>query len=382
MRITRLGLENWRNFRHVDVPLQRRVFVVGPNASGKSNFLDAIRFLREIAEPEGGLQRAVSQRDGVSQIRCFHARQKSTVAIEVELELGTGEGRTIWSYRLEFSQDNRRRPVVKKEQVRRGDELLLDRPTPEDEADASRLTQTHLEQVSANKDFRQVAEFLSEVRYLHVVPQLIRHPERVQVSTDDPFGSDFLHRLATTTKKTLEPRLRRINEGLKVAVPQLTELKLERDEMGVPHLKGRYEHWRPKAGWQSEEHFSDGTLRLFGLLWAFLEGTAPLLLEEPELSLHPAIVRHIPSMMARAGRSKKAPRQVLISTHSPDLLTDEGIGPEEVILLEPGSDGTVAQIAAERPEVAALLEGDATMAEAISPITAPRHAAELALFGT
>ena len=54
MRFTRLKLENWRNFLTVDVQLQRRVFLVGPNASGKSNVLDALRFLRDIADPQGG----------------------------------------------------------------------------------------------------------------------------------------------------------------------------------------------------------------------------------------------------------------------------------------------------------------------------------------
>ena len=55
MRFTRLHLENWRNFRELDVPLGERVFLVGPNAAGKSNLLDALRFLRAVAEPGGGL---------------------------------------------------------------------------------------------------------------------------------------------------------------------------------------------------------------------------------------------------------------------------------------------------------------------------------------
>ncbi|TEU15991.1 MAG: chromosome segregation protein SMC, partial [Anaerolineales bacterium] len=55
MRFSRIKLENWRNFQEADVPLQNRVFLVGANASGKSNFLDAFRFLRDIVMPGGGL---------------------------------------------------------------------------------------------------------------------------------------------------------------------------------------------------------------------------------------------------------------------------------------------------------------------------------------
>ena len=104
-----------------------------------------------------------------------------------------------------------------------------------------------------------------------------------------------------------------------------------------------------------------------------------MLLEEPELSLHAAVVRYIPSMMNRAGRTSS--RQVLISTHSADLLSDEGLAPEEVILLEPSSDGTRAVMAVQNQQIRALLEGGLTMADAVLPLTAPRDASQLALFG-
>lgn len=379
MRFTRLRLVNWMNFREVDLLLAQRAFIVGPNASGKSNLLDAFRFLRDIAEPEGGFQRAVQDRDGVSQIRCLHARRPPDVAVEVEILLDSDR----WSYRIEFGQETRgkRRPMVRKERVSRNGEVLLNRPDKQDEADDNRLTQTHLEQVTANRKFRVVAEALAEIRYLHVIPQLVRHP-RPSNGGRDPFGSDFLEQLATTPKKTQEARLRKINQALKVAVPQLQELKLDRDELGVPHLKGLYEHWRPKAGWQTEEHFSDGTLRLLGLLWAFLDGDAPLLLEEPELSLHAAVVRYIPSMMAKAGgKSGKRRRQVLISTHSYELLTDEGIAPEELVMLRPTRDGTVVELAAGDEEIRTLLESGETAAAVAMARTAPEDASQLALFG-
>jgi predicted ATPase len=177
--------------------------------------------------------------------------------------------------------------------------------------------------------------------------------------------------------RNFDSRLARITEALRVAVPQLEKLKLEADERGTPHLRGLYKHWRPDAGWQTEDQFSDGTLRLLGLLWALLDGSAPLLLEEPELSLHSAVVQYIPAMMWRIGR--KIGRQTIVSTHSPDLLSDESIAAEEVILLEPSKEGTEAVLASSLEQVRALLQGGATVGEAVLPRTAPKGAEQLSL---
>jgi predicted ATPase len=376
MRFTRLKLENWKNFLHIDVPLQKRVFLLGPNASGKSNLLDALRFLRDIAEPKGSFQAAVESRHGVSQIRSLSARRYPQVGIEVEADLDAGES---WTYRLEFTQTNQRVPIVHREVVRKGNELLLERPDSKDSIDEKRLSQTYLEQLSANASFRELADFFSQVRYLHLVPQLVREPDRSVGKARDPFGGDFLEQLARTPRKTLESRLRRIKEALQIAVPQLKELKLDRDPAtGAPHLKGLYEHWRPKAGWQMEDQLSDGTLRLLGLLWVFLDGTAPLLLEEPELSLHASVVRQIPRMISRLG--SRSGRQVLLSTHSAEMLGEEGIALEEVLVLKPSREGTVVKVAVEDPQSLALVEGGLTMAEAVLPRTAPADADQLVRF--
>ncbi len=376
MKFLRIRLENWRNFLNADVALPRRVFLSGPNASGKSNFLDAFRFLRDVANVQGGFQSAVSGRGGVSKIRSLNARSYPNIGLEVDIELVPGD--TSWRYRLEFTQDNQRRPLVEREIVQRGGAVVLERPDTNDKSDPTRLTQTHLEQVNANKEFRAVAEFFAQVRYLHLVPQLVREPDRSVGRSRDPYGGDFLEQLAGTQKKTLDSRLRRIKNALRVAVPQLKELELGRDERGIPHLKGLYEHWRPNAGWQNEDQFSDGTLRLFGLLWVFLDGSAPLLLEEPELSLHSEVVRHIPRMLARLGR--KMGRQILVSTHSAELLSDEGIAKEEVLLLEPSKEGTKVSPASKDSQISALVQGGVSIAEAVLPRTAPKDAHQLALF--
>ncbi len=378
LRFSSIHLENWRNFVRTQTDLQRRVFLVGPNASGKSNFLDVFRFLHDIVSVGGGLEEAVRRRGGVSRLRCLAARNPSDVVVRVSL--GNGDDTRIWDYELRLTQDKRERPVIRRERVAfNGSDLFL-RPDPDDKADPERLTQTYLQQVNVNRKFRAVAELFASVRYLHIVPQLIREPDRSAGRRNDPYGGDFLEQVARTVEKTLKGRLRRIQDALRVAVPQLKELELWRDARGAPHLRGKYEHWRPQGAWQTEEQFSDGTLRLLGLLWVVLDGMGPLLLEEPELSLHPDVVRFIPQMLARM--QHRTGRQVIVSTHSTDLLRDDGIGLDEMLLLTPSEEGTSVRPASAFRDIEALLEGGRmSLADAVIPRTRPKSAEQLMLFG-
>ncbi len=377
MQFSRIRLENWRNFADVNVELQTRAFLVGANASGKSNFLDTFRFLRDLATPGGGFQESVERRGGVSILRNLAARRYPNVVIEIELEENE---EVVWRYLIAFSQDNRSRPILKEEKVWRRGEMILERPDEEDNADEARLRQTHLEQTFANREFREISDFFQSVHYFHLVPQLVRDADRMTGRQADPYGEDFLEQIARVPKRTQASRLRRIRAALKVAVPQLIELELV-EERGVPHLRGKYEHWRPQGAWQTEADFSDGTLRLMGLLWALMDGSGPLLLEEPELSLHPGVVRYIPQMMRRVLRQRKqVDRQVFVSTHSHELLKDEGIGADEVLLFEASREGTKVEPGAASREIMNELNAGLPMAEIVIPRTKPPNAHQLLLF--
>ena len=374
-RFTGLLLENWRNFVDADVNLQPRTFLVGPNASGKSNFLDVFRFLYDIAAVGGGFQEAVRRRGGVSGLRALAARLYSDIGLRVTV--GNDEEEALWEYRILFAQDKQRRPFIKKETVLHNGKALVERPNREDKDDPERTSQTYLEQVNVNREFRDLVDFLGSVRYRHIVPQLVRDPDRSVGRQNDPFGGDFLEQLARTQSRTLNSRLRRITEALQVAVPQLQNLELRRDNRGTPHLRGRYEHWRQHGAWQNEQDLSDGTLRLLGFLWSILDGSGPLLLEEPELSLHPEVVRHLPQLIAR---SQRGGRQVIMSTHSADLLQDRGIGMDEVLLLTPAGEGTKVQSAGSNLQIQQLLSAGLSMADAAIPYTRPEKSELLALF--
>ena len=134
MIITRILLRNWRNFLEVNVPLGDRVLIVGPNASGKSNFLDVFRFLRDISK--NGLQKAIESRGGLSKIRCLSARTNPAIHIEVHFAEINSQN-TLWRYSLAIKQrkGGRNEPFIEKEEVWKSNKLILERPNTDDKKD-------------------------------------------------------------------------------------------------------------------------------------------------------------------------------------------------------------------------------------------------------
>jgi predicted ATPase len=286
---------------------------------------------------------------------------------------------TRWQYFLSFNQNKSEdKPRVVREFVAKDGVNILDRSAAQEQDDPLTLTQTHLEQIGTNKGFRDVYNFFSDIRYSHIVPQIIRDSRRNIDDSEDPFGGDFLRRIHETPKKRRDARLRRMKEALTVAVPQFEDLSFELDEAGKPHLAAAYRHWRKSPSKQREESFSDGTLRLLGLLWALGEQAGPLLLEEPELSLHDAVVAQIPSMLATMQRLSG--RQVIVTTHSEALLSDLGIGTGEVHLLLSTDNGTEVKTASDFDNIKRLYESGLSIGEAALPLIKPEGVEQLSLF--
>lgn len=352
MYISHLKLRNWRNFTNADIDLKETVYLIGPNASGKSNLLDIFRFMRDIVNPKGGgLQQAIDTRGGLTKIRSLAARKQPRIELEFEFreDLQNTSEPPDWRYVLWINYEGfgRQRPVVLKEEAWEKDNQLVSRPDEDDETDPERLTQTHIEQINMNREYRDVANFFSDVLYLHLVPQFLKFSEQLSLRhmESDPFGQGFLEEIAETQKRTRDFRLRTIEDILLKVIPNLEQLRFAKDEStGRPHLEMLYNHWRPKAGWQREDQFSDGTLRLIAMLWTLLSSNKMILLEEPELSLHKAIVEQIPGLLYKTRQQrKKSGGQILISTHSEVMLSSKSID-GNFLMLQPGQGGEATHV--------------------------------------
>jgi predicted ATPase len=377
MYISRLALRNWRNFTKADVAFQETVYIIGPNAAGKSNFLDVFRFMRDIVNPKGGgLQQALASRCGLAKVRCLAARARPRIELEFELRNSLPETSAPpdWQYTLWISSEGKgkQRPVVMKEEAYQNGKLLISRPNDSDRADPELLTQTHLEQINTNRDFREIASFFEDVLYLHLVPQLLKFSDQLSLRhlESDPFGQGFLDEISKIQQRSRDSRLQSIEQTLLKVIPNFQQLQFRKDDAtGRPHLEMLYNHWRPHAGWQREDQFSDGTLRLIAMLWTLLSSNSMILLEEPELSLHKSVVEQIPDLIYKTRQSRrKSGGQILISTHSEALLSSKSID-GNFLILTPGVAGEATRIDAPTKEDKVAMRAGLSPADVLFPKT-------------
>lgn len=372
----RIKLRNWKNFGNVTTELSDRIFVIGANASGKSNFLDAFRFLKDVATD--GLQKAVKARGGIEKIRNLNARNPNYVEILVDIREKTNDKCVKWQYILQFNSaagsQGKRDTGVKLEKIVKNGEVIKERKNNDENEDYLSKQFTLLEQPAINAPFREIYNCFKDISYVNIIPQLIRESDSFIPSnaTEDFYGRNLLETISATPERTRNTRLNTINRILKMTVPQFSNLSYVLDEKGRPHLQVKYNHFRPQGAYQREDQFSDGTLRLFGMIWAILDGKGLMLLEEPELYLHSEIVKQLPMFIANAQKFKTGDkRQVIISSHSYDLLNTDTISLDEIVLLKQGKETTEIEPASELKSANMKIRAGYTPAEAVIPQVAP-----------
>lgn len=310
----------------------------------------------------------------MKKIRSLAARRHPWVELDFDFRDNLENEKPDWRYRLRFSYEGKgkQRPVVLEEEVWKHGRQLVNRPDEDDKTDSERSIQTYLEQINMNKEYREISSFFSDVLYLHLVPQLLKYNDQLSLRhlESDPFGQGFLEEIANTRKRTRDFRLRTIEEILVKVIPNLEQLQFKQDEVtGRPHLEMLYNHWRPKAGWQREDQFSDGTLRLLAILWTLLSTNRMILLEEPELSLHKAIVEQIPGLLYKTRqRRSKSGGQIIISTHSEVMLSDNSIS-GSFLMLHPGQDGEATTIRSPSEKDILAMQAGLSAADILLPQT-------------
>lgn len=337
--LTRVKLKNYKSIAACDVSPAQLLFLVGPNGSGKSNFLDALRFVADALS--FSIDHALRDRGGINEVRRRSGGHPTHFGIRVEFSLVNSRGHyafTVGARRRGGYEIQREECFVVEQDgsgshsyvVERGRVVGSTLSSPPVAA-ADRL---YLVNVSGVDAFRPVYDALSDTGFYNLNPDAIR-----DLQPPDP--GDLLLRDGSNVASVLSnleahsPDFKtRVEEYLGKVVPGITAVSPRligpRETLEFrQEVRGSKHPWRFLAS-----NMSDGTLRAFAVLLALFQGagngdSAPRLvgIEEPEIALHPAAA----GVLVDALRDATEHVQVLVTSHSPDLLDNHDI-PDESIL--------------------------------------------------
>ena len=336
--IHRVRLRNYKSIAACDVNLGPLTFLVGPNGAGKSNFVDALRLLSESLHTT--LDHALrNQRGGVKEVRRRSSGHPTNFGIRVDFFLPGNGQKGHYAFRIGAAKDGGFQ--VQQEECRGGSSgfrvaagKVIEPPgvvVPPAASDRLYLTNA-----SGLPEFRPVFDALSAMRFYNINPDRLRQlqtPDKGDVlDRDGGNAASVIEKLEKREPATLE----RIEDFLSKVVPGVEGVRTER--MGhMESIEFRQRVMSAPHPWRFPAlNMSDGTLRALGVLVALFQrsdtseswGGVPLVgIEEPEAALHPAAAGVLIDALFQASRT----RQVVVTSHSPDLLDDERLTSDHVV---------------------------------------------------
>lgn len=332
-RITKIQIHNFKSIGQANVDLGPFTILVGPNGAGKSNFLDVIPFVQECLS--GTVELALKNRGGIGAVRRRSGGHPTHIEIRLDMELELGRNAM---YAFEISAKPGERFRIAREKCAVWENMAISNsfelvdgewktgiPGIRPRVTSDRLALTLL---SGAEEFRPVYDFLTGMRLYSIVPDRLRELQ-------EPDSGDSLKPDGSNAAAVLK-RLADIENGRRYdRVCRLLSAIVEGVEKVEYHSVGQMEtlQFRQDVGlknpWKFEGlNMSDGTLRVLGLLLAVYQpgDHSVVAIEEPEATVHPAAAETLVEIFLDASAEK----QILVTTHSPDLLDCKEISDDRI----------------------------------------------------
>ncbi len=321
--ITGLEVKNYRSLGDIRISLEPLTVLAGPNGAGKSNVIDALRFVRDALKL--GIKEAVRMRGGKHRIRHDRLSRFSDIAIRlcfsgpaVAGEYGfvlERENLKITAEKCSVTPAGKAEPIGF--EIRDGKLVSAksggDFDLPSDytgTGETLRLPglRTFFPALDA------AYQFLSAMMFYNIPPEKLRapQPESEAFPLDEQGGN--LNSVLNAFKEKHPTESDNLLKALKTTIPELQAYSVaSAGHYRITRLHYRY--GKAEAVFELAQE-SEGTLRLLSVLTALCQPLlSPMTLEEPELNLHPSASAILGDILQESALT----RQVLITTHSPDL---------------------------------------------------------------
>ncbi len=304
--------------------------VIGSNGSGKSNFIGVFAFLHAIRE--GHLREYVKKAGGADKILHFGAKVTGTLEIRVSFEEGVNQYRIT----LEPTEWDELAPVG--ERVYGSD---LAGPGDSEEILSAGL-EAAISRSPTSEIVTRVQEHLDRWRIYHFHDTGSSSPMKKMASVNDnrylrPDASNLAAFLYFLRKKH-ESSYSMIRRTVQRVAPFFDDFMLEPENLNPDIIRLEWRHKGSDAYFNAST-LSDGTLRFMALATLFLQPEefrpSVIIVDEPELGLHPYAITLLASMVKEASFKT----QVILSTQSATLL--DHFEPEDVLVAERVDGGTV-----------------------------------------
>jgi predicted ATPase len=322
--LERIRVAGYKSIRDQEIELRALNVLIGANGAGKSNFIDVFRLLNRIVDHE--LQLTVAQRGGAD--RLLHFGRKRTDEILLQLDFPPN----VYSCRLIPTDDD---SLIFGEETDyfQGE----DYPEPYEESLGSGHKETNLLTRSQSSRRKTIADHvLSAIKswklyHFHDTSREAKVKQTGDLHDNDRLRPDagnlaaFLYRLRETEASTY----RDVVDTVRMVAPFFADFDLEPDRLNPEKIRLE---WREKG---SEDYFdahalSDGTLRFIALTTLLLQPELPatVLLDEPELGLHPYAIHLLAELLSQAAERT----QVVVATQSVTLVNQ--LSPEDVLVVD------------------------------------------------
>jgi predicted ATPase len=308
-QLTSLRLAGWKSIRDATIDLRPLNVLIGANGAGKSNLVSFFKLINEMRK--GRFQVYVGTAGGAEAL--LHYGSKHTAAIEAEFRFSTDLGPTAYSFRLVPAAVN---------------SLLF----AEEKLNYSKVplvTESSRAHQESNLD---LLDDLTRCQVFHFHDTSLLGPMRRDCPID---ANRYLYSDAANLPAMLylyreryPTTYRRIVAAVKAVAPFFEDFVLEPLRLNPRNIAL---HWRAKgAEYEFGPHqLSDGTLRAIALFTLLLQPEEDLLelivLDEPELGLHPAALSVLADLLKQTAQHS----QLLIATQSAALL--DHFEPEDII---------------------------------------------------
>ncbi|MDX2298409.1 MAG: AAA family ATPase [Xanthomonadaceae bacterium] len=316
--------------------LRPLTFLVGHNGAGKSNFLDALHFVRDALS--GSLDSAINERGGLHEVRRRSSGHPTHFGMR--LEFCIKDGREGW-YAFDVGALASGGYEVQHEEcvivgIGKGPFFRISKGHLRDSSEATfpAVTADRLALVAASglTAFRPVFDALTAMGFYNLNPKLMRELQKPQDGRLLKPAGENIASVIGHLERVAPGRMQTIKEYLQSVVPMVHGM--ERKAIGpMETLEFRQEMAGAKHPWKFlAQNMSDGTLRALGVMTALLQSNvdhAPTVIgiEEPETALHPAASAALREVLVYAADHT----QVLVTSHSPDLLDDRGIDADAIL---------------------------------------------------